>query len=428
MEETKKRSTEFVTKLAAGEFSFCSGICDSAVKAALPEAALASAWTQLSAAFGNFKRIAAAEAADAVQGGKTFHICEVLCEFGSSGLSVRVVWDAGWSVAGLNFKPVPLKGYAAPSYVASGSFVESPAKFGSAWPLPGLLCLPVSATAASPVPGVVLLHGSGPNDRDETIGPNKVFKDLAWGLASRGIAVLRFDKRTLVHGRRFKTELGDACTVQDEVIDDALLALELLRKTPGVDPKKVFAVGHSLGATLTPRIAKQDPTIAGIVIMAGLVRPLEDTVLDQVRYLEGVAGEIPEEQKAIAASLKAKAARAKDPALSKDTPSSELPLGMSATYLLDLRHAGNPAAMLASLSVRALILQGGRDYQVLPDVDFAGWKQALEGKPNVTLSLLPSLNHLFIAGEGRSTPEEYMHEGHVDACVIETIATWIARC
>src|SRR5262249_57372826 len=120
---------------------------------------------------------------------------------------------------------------------------------------------------AGPFPGVGLAHGSGPNDRDETIAQNKPFKDLALGLASRGIAVLRYDKRTKVYPAKMAGLAG--LTVKDEVVDDAIAAASMLRSQPRIDPARVFVLGHSLGGMLVPRIAAADAKLAGVIVMAG---------------------------------------------------------------------------------------------------------------------------------------------------------------
>lgn len=184
------------------------------------------------------------------------------------------------------------------------------------WELPATLTMPRNAAAGEPVPAVVLVHGSGPSNRDETIGPNKPFKDLAWGLASRGIAVLRYDKRTKVHGAAFTSEEAASFTVKEETIDDAVLAVKLLKTIDGIDPDRVFVVGHSLGATVGPRIAQAcnpaegssspdedsnadaDTSIAGLVMMAPTARNLADLMVEQMEYLANLDGQIDEKEAA----------------------------------------------------------------------------------------------------------------------------------
>ena len=291
------------------------------------------------------------------------------------------------------------------------------------WALPGTLSIP---NGTGPFPALVLVHGSGPNDRDETIGPNKVFRDIAWGLSSNGIAVLRYEKRTKFHGKKFTPEIVSKLTTKEEVTDDALAAAELLRHDPNIDPRRIFILGHSMGATLIPRMGRQDPKLAGLIVMAGLARPLEDTIIDQITYLYSLAGTLTEQHKASLEILKAQVAKAKSPDLSADTPSKDLPLGMSPAYLLDLR-GYQPVEVAKSLSTPILVIQGERDYQVSATKDFEVWKDMLKDKANVTLKLFPKLNHLFIAGEGKSTPQEYNVEGHVSAEVIKEIVQWIKK-
>jgi fermentation-respiration switch protein FrsA (DUF1100 family) len=129
-------------------------------------------------------------------------------------------------------------------------------------------------------------------------------------------------------------------------------------------------------------------------------------------------------EKAYLQTLETATALVKSPSLTVDTPASELPLGASGAYWLDMRNYYNPATTAATLDMRLLILQGGRDYQVTPD-NLDGWKTALTGKTNVLIKLYPDLNHLFISGTGKSTPEEYSLPGHVAEEVIQDIAAWI---
>jgi dienelactone hydrolase len=264
---------------------------------------------------------------------------------------------------------------------------------------------------------VVLLHGSGPHDRDETIGPNKPLRDLAWGLASQGVAVLRYEKRTREHGHRWKPTM----TFREETVDDALAAVALLRQRPEVDGRRVFVLGHSLGALAAPEVGRRDPALAGLIVMAGNTRPLEDLVLEQITYIRSLTPS--EDDKEELEKLRKQVARVKDRGLTAETPASELPLKAPAAYWLALRDY-DPAATAARLKVPMLVLQGERDYQVTM-ADFDGWKKALAGRSNVRLKSYPKLNHLFMEGEGKAKPEEYQKAGHVSREVVDDVAAWV---
>lgn len=213
-------------------------------------------------------------------------------------LAFLVLAGAAWF--GLQWLATPPKATAAAPPPADAPYAERELAVDSPLgPLPGTLTLP---SGDGPFPAVVLVHGSGPHDRDETIGPNRPFLELARGLAGHGIASLRYVKRTSAHRDAF---LGTDFTVDDETVDDAVAA---------------------------------------------------------------VAQDIPQ------------------------------PL---------------------------LVLQGGRDYQVV-EADFARWREAFGGEPRARLVNYPELNHLFIAGTGPSRPEEYFQAGTVDARVIADIAAWIS--
>jgi fermentation-respiration switch protein FrsA (DUF1100 family) len=257
--------------------------------------------------------------------------------------------------------------------------------------------MPVGPIAAA----IVLVHGSGPNDRDETLGPNKPFRDLAWGLADRGIAVLRYEKRT----RRYAGKMAgnQSLTVREETIDDALLAAALLRTHDRIDPKHVFVLGHSLGGMLAPRIAAEDRSLAGLIIMAGATRPLVEVAREQLAYLASLAPGASSPESALQMLL-------------RSAPDS---------YWKDLE-AYKPAQAAALLTMPMLILQGERDYQVTLG-DLQGWRDALDGHAGVTIKSYPTLNHLFLPGEGKSTPSEYGRAGHIPDFVLDDIADWIKK-
>jgi fermentation-respiration switch protein FrsA (DUF1100 family) len=217
--------------------------------------------------------------------------------------------------------------------------------------------------------------------------------------------------------------LMNILTVKEEAIYDVLLAVSLLRQTPGINAGKVFVLGHSLGATLAPRIAKLDDAISGLIVMAGTPRPLEDLIVEQMAYIYSVDGTVSETEKAQLDRFKSQAAKVKDPNLSAETPPRDLPFGIPAAYWLDLRRY-NPAQMAAEIKQPMLILQGERDYQVTME-DFQGWKRALSSRKNVEFKSYPKLNHIFSEGEGKLTPAEYLKPGNVAEYVISDIANWI---
>lgn len=302
-----------------------------------------------------------------------------------------------------------------PEYAAPEAFDEHDLLLGSEpVTVPGTISMP---RAVGLRPGVVVLPGSGPTDRDGTLGDNKPLRDIAWGLARRGVAVLRFDKIT--HAR--PEQIDERFTAADEYVPHAVAAVHALRAHPGVDPERVFVLGHSLGGRMAPRVAAAEPSVAGLILMAGSAQPLHWTAVRQIRYLTELGG---------GASLPAvetitRQAELVDSAdLSPATPREELPLAAPAAYWLDLRDY-DPVATAAVVGKPMLILQGGRDYQVTVDDDLARWRAGLDGRPGVTIQVYEADNHLFFPGIGPSTPAEYAASQHVDPQVVTDIATWL---
>ena len=412
------RARAFVELMAKGGHAKCVEFFDSTMKAVMPQAKLKEMWDTVLVHEGPFARLLRASS----QKYRVYDIVSVTCEFEKDSLDLRVVLNERQQVAGLFFtKPLAPIEYKAPAYVKRETFREEEVLVGSGrWALHGTLTMPASA---SPCPAIVLVHGSGPNDRDETIGPNKPFRDLAWGLASKGIAVLRYEKRTREHGPEL-VALQYTMTVKDEVIDDALAAVDLVRRTKGIDAHRVYLLGHSLGGMLAPRIGVQDPGLAGLVILAGATRPLEDIMVEQTTYLASLSGLPEDQQKEKVGEIEKQRDKVKK--LTKvDTASVETYLAAPASYWIDLQ-GYDPPQVAHSLKMPLLILQGERDYQVTMK-DYERWKIALQSNRNVTFKTYPRLNHLFIGGEGKSVPTEYAKEGHVPDEVIDDIAAWMKK-
>lgn len=409
---------EFLNHMEEGDFELATEYFDVDMRNALSEVELSETWRGLQNQLGTYYG-KVGERTEEIQ---EYDIVFITVQFEYELIDIRIVFNEYKQIAGLFFEPrkQESEGYIPPDYADSDNFIEKEVTIGEGkWELPGTLTLPNSQ---GPFPAIVLVHGSGPNDRDQTIGPNKPFKDLAWGLANKGIAVLRYDKRTMIYGQELANE-GDL-TVNEEAVEDALLAVELLEDIDNIDTSEIYVLGHSLGGMLAPRIADGNKNINGLIIMAGTTRALEDLYLMQIKYIAQLDGEISNEESVQIDLVTEQVANIKDPSLSKDTPSSKL-LGIPASYWLDLR-GYDPGEIAKSLSIPILILQGEADYQVTME-DFQLWKETLEHQNNVELKSYPRLNHLFIEGDIQSRPEDYEKAGNVSEEVINNIANWIKK-
>ncbi|MCG6987294.1 MAG: alpha/beta fold hydrolase [Gemmatimonadetes bacterium] len=410
-----KAARAAVQELVAGEFGKVTARFDNRMRTALPEARLAAVWRGLEAKAGEFERIRGVVVAD--------HRTRVVlvCQFARADLDVTLTFDAAGRIAGMFFRPDDAAAREAPAYSREENFIETPVTVRTGrWKLPGTLTMP---KGKGPFPGVVLVAGSGPEDQDETIGPNKPLKDIAWGLAERGLAVLRYAKRTYVYGAKSSSNPA-RLTIDDVTVDDARSAVALLARETRVDPHRVYVLGHSLGATMAPEIATGDEQVAGIILLAGAVTPIERLALEQTRVIdarEHVPAKAAEQR---VAQAEAAIRQIESPSLKLGTTVDFLGRPMPASFWLSLRRY-HPDRVAARLHTPMLLLQGGRDYQVPPS-ELALWKKALSGRKNVTYDVYPSLNHLFEAGTGPSTPSEYMKPGrHVDVQVIGEVATWV---
>ncbi|MEV0252277.1 hypothetical protein AB0H76_37215 [Nocardia sp. NPDC050712] len=304
-----------------------------------------------------------------------------------------------------------------PEYADPATFEEREVMLGSGeFTVPGTVSVP---RGAGPFPAAVLLAGGGPFDRDATVGTNKSLKDIAWGLATRGIAVLRFDKVTGAHADRF---WASNPTPAGEYVPHALSAIELLSAEPGVS--QVFVVGHSMGGKLAPRVAAAAPAVAGIAILAGDTQPMQWAMVRVLRHLHEVdpvtAAGLPPVATAVE---QAKVVDSQE--LSLSTPPDSLPFGAPGSYWLDLR-AYDPVGTAAALDRPIFLAQGGRDYQVTVADDLPGWQAALADRPEVTIRIYDADDHMFFPGAGPSLPADYLRPHHVDPAVITDLADWIA--
>ena len=295
---------------------------------------------------------------------------------------------------------------------------------GTAYPLNGLLTLPDNTNEK--VPAVVLVHGSGPSNMDERVSKLTPFKDLAEGLAARGIASIRYDKRTYAHKKAMRSL---SVTVKEETVDDAILAADLLRRDPRIDPDAVFIVGHSMGAMLAPRIDAEGGNFRGLVLMAGSPLRMEEIVVRQFRQASQSKGGLVGAVVRLEDRIFSKKFEGLDE-MSDDEAKKKKFAGSVSLYYFKEMGKKTTAEYLLGSDKPALILQGGMDFQVLPGEDFARFRELLKGRPNTEFRLYDGLNHLFVKGiytDILQAGKEYSVERHIGAEVMDDIASFIRR-
>ncbi len=416
---------EFIDLLSKGEFAKAETHFSDEMKSKLPVEKLEEIWKSLPGQVGKFKGLSKAKATSMKT--ENSEVIVIIGEFEKINLDIQMSFNSDGEIQGFFMKPstTPKKDaekYAHPDYAKIELFEEKEVTVGSGeFALPGTLTVP---KGVGKFPVVIIVHGSGPGDRDGThINPaNKPYKDLAFGLASKGVAVLRYEKRTKQYGSKLAAD--KTLTVKGEVVDDILLAVELLQKTENIDAKNIYVLGHSLGGYLIPRIARRSNEIAGFISFAGATQHLEDVYLEQNTYFAKLDGKITPEEQTQLDAIKQMAAKIK--ALNeKDLDSSQVYIGAYPAYWIDLQ-SYNPPLEAKSIKKPFLILQGERDYQVTM-TDFENWKKTLKNKKNVTFKSYPKLNHLFMSGEGTPSPADYKAANHVEEKVISDIADWILK-
>ena len=298
-----------------------------------------------------------------------------------------------------------------PPYVDDNAFREEEIEFGTdEYPLPGTLAIP---RGNGPFPAVVIVHGSGSIDRDGWLGAVRVYRDVAQGLASRGIASFRYDKRSFVYPSQEAVQ-----TLDDETVMDALEAVAFVRDRGDIDGGRIFVVGHSQGGFAAPRIASLDSDIAGIVMMAANARPLDLALRNQGFYLRYANPTADLSGLMILADNIAELRRGRPAEEVFDDP-------LQARYWESMV-AYDPIETARSIDTPMLFLQGERDYQVTME-DFSIFYLALSGK-DARFIRYPPLSHLFTdTGDQRrwSIPADYGITSFVERQVIDDIVEWI---
>lgn len=339
-----------------------------------------------------------------------FWIVSVACEFEKTFADINIVFDENNRIAGIHYVYNRI-------YEDMGE-AETLIGFGNENPLPGALAVPQSDEL---VPAVIIVHGSGPSDRNGAVGGNAVYLDIARQLYGSGIASLRYDKRTYTY-RNMPEGYYDNITVWEETINDVVEAYNFLKVQSGIDPNRIFIAGHSLGGYLMPRIAEELPKAAGFILLAPSASHLEDLIIRQTDYINNIDGNVTAQEEKALEDIKIISNRIKSIKPDSGYTSAELFFAPE-SYWIDLTDY-DPVTQMQNEERPILIIQGGRDYQV-DTSEFNLWKNGLSEKENAEFVLLPYLNHMLAYGDGPSTPDEYQNLSTVDEDVGRTISDFI---
>jgi pimeloyl-ACP methyl ester carboxylesterase len=268
--------------------------------------------------------------------------------------------------------------------------------------LAGTLTIPDAAS--TPMPGFVFVHGSGCIDRDETIGPNKIFAQLANRLSNDGYAVLRYDKRSC-------GKSGGTFAPRDRLIADARDVIAYLRSQPGIDPNRIYVLGHSEGGELVPSIAIADARLRGIILLAPPALPLDQILMQQLLRNTTDADRAAEEKRVHAGLDDIESGKA------------------TGAYNAWLRSSFgiDPAKLIAQVPSPILIVQGGKDIQVLAADTPRLVEAAHSTHRRLTVVMLPDDDHLFIklGAAQTSTGGEYFTPSYLDPALFRAIESWL---
>ena len=440
-----QRAEEFVMATARGDFDTAVGMFDEAMTAVVDADTLQEMWEEtIISLAGEFITIYGIENA-MVDG---FFISGVIMRHEEIGFGWNIVFSEDGLITGINTAgTIPLPPDTGERWTTEeqeptqrDGFVDYPVVIGEGtlFPLMGILSMPDDVTEQ--VPAVVIVHGSGASNMDGAIpgSANAPYSEIAEFLAANGIAAIRYDKRTFTHASQMVQELGGDLTVWEESIEDALFATEILRADSRIDSDRIYIIGHSLGGVLAPRIHAEGGGFAGLILMGATPRPLLELLIEQTSasiYTAIDLGLVEEADMADMLDEVDQLAELLDRIIdisdeeAKETVVPMLGGNTMAYYFKDMM-VRSFESYVQDITVPVLVMQGGRDFQILADVDFALMQEVFAGRDDVVFRLYDDLNHSFMPSTADNFiehAESIMLPGHVYIPVLQDIVDWILK-
>lgn len=407
------RADSFFDTMDKGNFQEAHAFFDQSVKDKISPDELKLFWLRLGNTLGTYEAVEGAK--NKTQG--EFYQVTLECVFTKGTQGFTFIFNKSENLVGFFVAQSSAEAaYVEPAYADTNLYSqkEIQIKFAKG-EMAGILTTPKSGTN---FPVIVLVHGSGPSDMDETVGPNKPFKDLAVGLAAKGIASIRYVKRSKIYPNEFTKTF----TTKEEVLDDALAAIEIAKGTQGINKAQIFLMGHSLGGMLAPRIAALAPELAGIILAAAPARKLSDVIAEQNKYLYAVSGDTSAAMRKQFQEAANEIDRSRLLKLGDIAPDSVI-LSAPASYWIDLNNY-DQLASARRFTKKILVIQGENDFQVSVQ-DFNIWRAALASNRNASFKLYPDLNHLLSSQKQKGNGMQYRTPANVSPKLIDDIAVWI---
>lgn len=408
-EQLTLQGNELSEKLASGDFDAVVEKFSKGLKSKLPDDTLEQAYVKTIDGVGEYVAILSTD----VKHDNSAATVDTVLEYENNGIKITYTFNPKMELDGIWINYEPLK----PNLIDTDVYSEIEIKIGDGEnKVDGILTLP--KTTSSNV--AILVQGSGQSDMNETIGSaaNVPFKDIAHGLAQKGISTIRYNKRYY----QFPETAPEKLTIEDEVLNDVAAAIAFAQKNDHQNFSDITIIGHSLGGMLAPKIASDNSAVTRIISLAGSPRRLEDIILMQNADVISTMTDKSDAQKDdFLKEINSQVELVKK--LEAPTKSAAI-LGLPNYYWFSLNQI-DTESLVKSLTIPMLFLQGEADFQVKMDEDFGKWKEILGDNSAASFISYPNLNHIFMQSNGKTDVSEYNIKSEVDKKVIDDMASFI---